>query len=82
MKTILKFIFILIIFFTGSINLNRGYAHQPAFESDLNLNESQNLRPVTPAEADFQDDEILNQDSSILWLAPTTPAEADFSDSI
>jgi len=41
----------------------------------------QNLAPVTPVEADFNDDGInLTYDTKA--LAPTTSFEADFSDSL
>ena len=80
MKTINKYILVCAVIFLSSITINSGYASKPADSKDLGTKDIQNLAPVTPVEADFNDDYTCLT-FNITVLAPTTPSEADFTDS-
>ena len=81
MKIKHKPILIIAILFLSGMTINTSYASKPAAEKALGTKNIQNLAPVIPVEADFNDDAI-NQTFDIRALAPTTPFEADFSDSL
>ena len=58
--------------------LNAAFAVVPSISSE----DLKGLSPVTPAEADFSDNDLVTVSSSAaITLAPATPTEADFKDS-
>ena len=81
MKTINKYILVCGIIFLSGISINTSYARKPAAEKAFSTKDIQNLAPVTPVEADFNDD-VTNLTFDIIALAPTTPCEADFNDDV
>ena len=82
MKTINKYVLAFGILFLCGVFINTSYARKSAAEKEYSTKNIQNLAPVTPAEADFNNDEDTNLTFDISALAPTTPIEADFSDSL
>ena len=78
MKTINKSILVIAILFLSGIAINSGYAREPATGNNTGSKDIQNLAPVIPVEADFND--TPSAMASALNLAPITPAVADFED--
>jgi hypothetical protein len=81
MKTIYKSIMIIAILFLSGMTINTSHASKPAAEKALSTKDMQNFAPVTPVEADFNND-YTNPTFDIIALAPTTPIEADFNDDV
>jgi hypothetical protein len=78
MKTIYKSILVIIVLFLSGMTINTNYAGKPAIEKVFSTKNIQNLAPVTPIEADFNDADITLA-FDIITLAPTMPIEADFN---
>ena len=79
MKTINKSILVIAILFLSGIAINSGYAREPATGNNTGSKDIQNLAPVIPVEADFNDGDI-NMTFDIRNLAPVIQIEADFND--
>ena|ERR1035437_8702396 len=78
MKIKHKPILIIAILFLSGMTINTSYASKPAAEKALGTKNMQNLAPVIPVEADFND--MPSEMASVLNLVPITPVLADFED--
>jgi hypothetical protein len=82
MKTAIITLSVIFLLFTGPVSAGNDL-ESPGINELITLTLLKNLAPVTPKEADF-DEEIqgLDKDLSIGSLAPTEPKTAGFDDAI